>query len=137
MSALSPIEFGKYLQRLRTAKNYTIAKLARLSGVSPTHIGGVEKGIRNIPSPSILKKLAPHLYADYTELLAKAGYYDSVDKKNEAQRRQFIQNDLSFILSKDDLHLNNHPFTDDERTKIIAVLKAVFPEKANMLEEEN
>ena len=48
--------FGEWLRRERTSKGLTKVQLSRLSGVSDSHIGRIEKGER-IPRYDIARKL--------------------------------------------------------------------------------
>lgn len=67
-------EFGEYLKSIRKLKKMTIRQLELYSGVSNAYISQLERGERNIPSPSILEKLAKGLNTDYEDLMIKAGH---------------------------------------------------------------
>jgi len=51
----------------------TLCKLGAVSGVSPSHLGRIERGQR-FPSASILRRLAKPLDFDESELLSLADY---------------------------------------------------------------
>ncbi len=71
-------EFGKYLQQLRLDKGLSIRQLANLSKVSHSYLSQVENGVRGIPSPDVLKKLAQPLGITYEELMQAAGYIEEI-----------------------------------------------------------
>jgi len=71
-------EFGKYLQQLRLDKGLSIRQLANLSKVSHSYLSQVENGVRGIPSPDVLKKLARPLGITYEELMQAAGYIEEI-----------------------------------------------------------
>ncbi|MBP2635003.1 MAG: helix-turn-helix protein [Firmicutes bacterium] len=75
-------EFGKYLKELRTERELTTRQLELQSGVSNSYISQLENGKRGMPTPNILKKLAPALKVSYEKLMLKAGYLP-LDKKIE------------------------------------------------------
>ena len=67
-------DFGDYLKELRQSKKLTLRQVRDMSGVSDSYLSHIEKGTRGIPSPEILKKLAP-VYGVLYEILAnRAGY---------------------------------------------------------------
>lgn len=69
-------KFGAYLKSLRKAiPGLTIRKVDLKSGVSNVYISQVERGIRGVPSPNILRKLAPVYKVSYEELMVDAGYW--------------------------------------------------------------
>lgn len=65
-SGASPVEeevFGKELKLRRLTRGLTMVELAKLSGVSPSHIGRIERGERS-PSYDIAIKLKKALGAE-------------------------------------------------------------------------
>lgn len=67
-------DFGNYLRSLRKKRKLTVRQLDMYSGVSHSYISQMERGVKGIPSPDILKKLAKPLDIDYEDLMEKAGY---------------------------------------------------------------
>lgn len=67
-------EFGEFLRSIRNERGLTIRQIETYSGVSNSYLSQVENGKRSIPSPDILKKLAPALKVSYELLMEKAGY---------------------------------------------------------------
>ncbi len=74
-------EFGEFLRALRKEKGLTIRQIETYTGVSNSYLSLVENGKRGIPSPDILKQLAPALKVTYEFLMEKAGYIEQEDPK--------------------------------------------------------
>lgn len=55
MSNTFKIDFGKRIKELRTLQNITQEELSFRSGVSRSHIGMIEKGLRDISLTCIFK----------------------------------------------------------------------------------
>ena|GEM_PF-548529 len=66
-------DLGKILKQRRGMIPLTLQELAQASGVSPSHLGRIEKGGR-FPSARILRKIAKPLGFAESELFALAGY---------------------------------------------------------------
>ena len=64
---------GKIIKQQRVMVPLTLQQLAALSGISPSHLGRIERGER-FPSAHILRKIAEPLGFEENELFALAGY---------------------------------------------------------------
>ena len=64
---------GEILRQQRVTLSLTLQELSGMSGVSPSHLGRIERGER-FPSASILRKLAKPLGFEEDELFTLAGY---------------------------------------------------------------
>jgi transcriptional regulator with XRE-family HTH domain len=62
------VKFGKKVKEIRTAKNMSQADLAKILGVHPTYISGIERGVRNMALKNI-EKLAKALGVKLDELI--------------------------------------------------------------------
>jgi transcriptional regulator with XRE-family HTH domain len=69
-------DFGRIIKQQRSALQLTLQQLANMSGVSPSHLGRIERGQR-FPSAHILRKIAQPLSFDEDELFTLAGYLSS------------------------------------------------------------
>jgi len=67
---------GRIIKQQRLMVPLTLQELAATSGVSPSHLGRVERGER-FPSAQILRKIAKPLGFDEDELFTLAGYLSS------------------------------------------------------------
>ncbi len=66
-------EFGRIIKQQRVMKPLMLQELARMSGVSQSHLGRIERGER-FPSATILRKIAEPLGFEEDELFTLAGY---------------------------------------------------------------
>lgn len=73
MRADNVSNFGAILRQQRVTVPLTLQELSAMSGVSPSHLGRIERGER-FPSASILRKLAKPLGFEEDELFTLAGY---------------------------------------------------------------
>ncbi|TRZ52031.1 MAG: XRE family transcriptional regulator [Dehalococcoidia bacterium] len=64
---------GKIIKRQRLAIPMTLQELTAMSGISPSHLGRIERGER-FPSARILHKIAKPLDFEERELFTLAGY---------------------------------------------------------------
>lgn len=89
-------EFGVYLKELRENKDLTLTQLGDLIDYSNPYLSQIENGKRNnMPSPAILKKLSDVLEVSYTELMIKAGHWDTVDTNEIIKERYQKQNNIA------------------------------------------
>jgi len=66
-------DLGKILKQRRVMIPMTLQELARITGVSASHLGRIERGER-FPSARILRRFANPLSFGESELLSLAGY---------------------------------------------------------------
>jgi len=66
-------DLGKIIKQQRIALDMTLQQLATMSGVSPSHLGRIERGQR-FPSAHILQRIAKPLGFEEDELFTLAGY---------------------------------------------------------------
>ncbi len=62
------VKFGKRVKELRTQKKMSQGDLAKILGVHPTYISGIERGVRNMALKNI-EKLAKALGVKIDELI--------------------------------------------------------------------
>lgn len=67
-------EFGDYMKHLRETKGLTINQLAVVAGISGSQISRIENGLRGVPKPTTLRKIAEATGVPYEELMDQAGY---------------------------------------------------------------
>lgn len=66
-------EIGELIRQHRVLVPLTLKGLSEKSGVSPSHLGRIERGER-FPSATVLRKIAKPLGSEIEELFALAGY---------------------------------------------------------------
>jgi transcriptional regulator with XRE-family HTH domain len=76
MLANSSNDLGAIIRQRRVMVPLTLQQLGTMSGVSPSHLGRIEKGGR-FPSARVLRKIAKPLGFGEDELFALAGYLSS------------------------------------------------------------
>jgi len=69
----SSVNLGEAIRRQRVAITLTVRELATMSGVSPSHLGRIERGER-YPSARVLRRIAKPLGFTEDELFTLAGY---------------------------------------------------------------
>jgi transcriptional regulator with XRE-family HTH domain len=67
------VDLGEAIRRQRVTIPLTLQELATMSGVSPSHLGRIERGER-YPSARVLRRIAKPLGLDEDELFTLAGY---------------------------------------------------------------
>ncbi len=72
--------FGEHLRSLREQKGMSLNQLAIKSGVSNAQISRIENGLRDLPRPETIKKLAAGLEISKATLMEKAGYFDGLEE---------------------------------------------------------
>ncbi len=65
--------FGQIIRQRRVMMSLTLQELAKMSGVSPSYLGRIERDER-FPSATILRKVAKPLGFEEDELFTLAGY---------------------------------------------------------------
>lgn len=71
---MSETQFGSYLKSVRERKKISINQLALDSGISNAQISRIENGLRGIPKPETIRKLADALKVPYEEMMSQAGH---------------------------------------------------------------
>ena len=90
--------FGEYLRTLRLEQKLSLREAEKLSGVSNSYLGLIERGQRPIPGAEILKKLAPVYDVPVRDLLRAAGYLKEEDVSLSEEEEvdmafRFVMND--------------------------------------------
>ncbi|MDP3062126.1 MAG: helix-turn-helix transcriptional regulator [Chloroflexota bacterium] len=68
-------DFGDYLRGLRARQHFSLREVEREGGVSNSYLAQLERGDR-MPSPDILRKLAPVYKVTVREMMEQAGYLE-------------------------------------------------------------
>ncbi len=97
-------DFGRIIKQQRIASQLTLQQLSDTSGVSPSHLGRIERGQR-FPSAHILRKIAQPLGFDEDELFTLAGYLSSeplsVPEKDPAYSGRRLDPYVAAVLSQE------------------------------------
>ncbi|PSR24273.1 MAG: XRE family transcriptional regulator [Sulfobacillus thermosulfidooxidans] len=71
------MQFGKFLREQRQAKHLSLVALAERTATSSSYLSRIERGLRNPPSPAVLRRLAQALDIPYEQLMERAGYLNT------------------------------------------------------------
>ncbi|WP_172679223.1 transcriptional regulator [Paenibacillus pini] len=128
------------LKQLREKKGFSINQLAERAGISNSQISRMENGVRGIPKPPTLKKLAEALDVPYAELMNAAGYLES-DNSVATHANETLpewatskdKRDFKKMLEEDgELMFDGIPLDDDDKQRIKDVLTGLFWEAKQM-----
>lgn len=113
---------GKLLKQRRIMIPLTLRKISIISGVSPSHLGRIERGER-FPSASVLQKIAKPLDFGESEIFSLAGYLSSQSPRVEEVRSNYSTKQLDPYVSK---VLSQEP-VEVQRTVIgiLSILKSI------------
>lgn len=90
---------GKIIRQNRVTIPLTLQELSSMSGVSPSHLGRIERGER-FPSASILRKIAKPLGFEEDELFTLAGYLTPQAAGIAEERREYRGGQLDPYVGK-------------------------------------
>jgi transcriptional regulator with XRE-family HTH domain len=104
MVSESSVNLGEAIKRQRVAITLTVRDLAAMSGVSPSHLGRIERGER-YPSARVLRRIAKPLGFTEDELFTLAGYLSpnssGVAEADAAYGRNRIDPYVAGILARE------------------------------------
>jgi transcriptional regulator with XRE-family HTH domain len=130
--------FGTYLKEIREDKGWSINQLAHAADISGSQISRIENGLRGIPKPQTLRKIADALEIPYEELMNKAGYLptdaahqDEISAPAWATSRD--KRDFKKMLEDDgELMFDGVPLNEEDKQRIKDVLTGLFWEAKQM-----
>jgi len=123
------------LKDLRSAKEMTVAGLAKASGVSPPYIWQIENGTKKNPSGEVLVKLAAGLGTTVADLIGSSVVIgeDALRKvppslkrfvKKKGKQLDIRQEDVAMLK---DIHFRGrHPTKDEDWELIFLFLKRIL-----------
>jgi HTH-type transcriptional regulator, competence development regulator len=129
--------FGTYLRRLREEKGLTINQLAEAAGISGSQISRIENGLRGIPKPATLRKIAEATGVPYEVLMDQAGYLQDSPSVPEEIIPEWAtgkdKRDFRKMLEDDgELMFDGIPLNKEDRQRIKDVLTGLFWEAKQM-----
>lgn len=84
---------GEILKQRRLMVTLTLHKLSEISGISPSHLGRIERGER-FPSASVLQRIAQPLGFEEGELFSLAGYLSTHSAGIEEKHAEYAGGQL-------------------------------------------
>lgn len=125
MDSLS--EFGIYLKGLRERRGLSANQLSLYSGVSNAQISRIENGVRGVPKPETINKLAKALNASYEEMMEKAGYLPDEAQKIPSWASNKDKQDFKKMLEEDNnLMFDGVPLDQEDKQRILDILTGLF-----------
>lgn len=136
--------FGTYLKQQREQKQWSINQLAATADISNSQISRIENGLRGIPKPSTLRKIADALDVPYTEMMKAAGYWGDDHSIEQPSHESSLtpvpewatskdRRDFKRMLEEDDeLMFDGIPLDETDRQRIKDVLTGLFWEAKQM-----
>ena len=101
-------DLGKILKQQRISIPLTLNELTALSGVSPSHLGRIERGER-FPSAHILRRIAKPLGFDEDELFTLAGFLSpqtpGTAEENERYSSRQLDPYVARMLAKEPIEI--------------------------------
>jgi len=91
--------FGEVLRRERVRLPLTLQELSAMSGVSPSHLGRIERGER-FPSAGVLKNIAKPLGLEEDEIFTLAGYLSPQSNAVSEMQSNYGTNRLDPYVSR-------------------------------------
>ena len=113
-------DLGRVIKQQRTAMSLTLRELATVSGVSPSHLGRIERGDR-FPSAHILHRIAKPLGFEEGELFTLAGFLSPSDNGEEESPHTLSRLDpyVAKVLAEEPLEVQS------DVIGILSILKSV------------
>lgn len=129
-------DFGLYMKRLRERKGLTLSQLAVTAGISGSQISRIENGLRGVPKPATLRRLAEAMNVSYEELMERAGYLQEYEQMADAIPEWATskdKRDFKKMLEDDgELMFDGIPLNKEDRQRIKDVLTGLFWEAKQM-----
>jgi transcriptional regulator with XRE-family HTH domain len=130
--------FGEFLKQLRERNSLTINQLAALAGISGSQISRIENGVRGVPKPATLRKIAEATDVSYEELMEHAGYLPEPEQgSSETMIPEWAtgkdKRDFRKMLEDDgELMFDGIPLDKEDKQRIKDVLTGLFWEAKQM-----
>jgi transcriptional regulator with XRE-family HTH domain len=131
---MSETQFGMYLKAAREKKGISGNQLAVLSGISNAQISRIENGLRGIPKPETIRKLAEALDISYEYMMEKAGHMPEHRKQHIPEWATYKdKRDFKKMLEEDgEIMFDGIPLDDNDKQRIMDVLTGFFWEAKQM-----
>lgn len=133
--------FGSYLKQLREERGWSMNQLAKAAEISGSQISRIENGLRGVPKPQTIRKIADALEGSYEELMKQAGYLEgehSIQKSGEDMQvpewaTYKDKRDFKKMLEDDgELMFDGIPLDQEDKQRIKDVLTGLFWEAKQM-----
>jgi len=117
-----PGHIGLHLKRQRVSVPLTLTELAAQTGISPSHLGRIERGER-FPSARVLRKLARPLGFEEDELFTLAGYLSPQLPGIAEKDGEYIARQLDPMVAR--MLSHETPETQRQVLNILSIMKSL------------
>ncbi|MDP9700646.1 Transcriptional regulator, contains XRE-family HTH domain [Paenibacillus polysaccharolyticus] len=129
--------FGPYMKQLREQQGFSINQLAEAAGISNSQISRIENGVRGVPKPATIRKIADALAVPYSDMMKQAGYMETGLEANPQEVPEWAtykdRRDFKKMLEDDDdLMFDGIPLDEEDKKRIKDVLTGLFWEAKQM-----
>lgn len=133
--------FGWYLKQLREKRGWSMNQLAQAAEISGSQISRIESGLRGVPKPQTIRKIADALDGSYEELMKQAGYLEDEHPLPPSTADMTIpewatsrdKRDFKKMLEDDgELMFDGIPLDQEDKQRIKDVLTGLFWEAKQM-----
>lgn len=129
--------FGPYMKQLREQQGFSINQLAEAAGISNSQISRIENGVRGVPKPATIRKIADALAVPYTDMMKQAGYIETGSEEADQDVPEWAtykdRRDFKKMLEdEDDLMFDGIPLDEEDKKRIKDVLTGLFWEAKQM-----
>ncbi|PYE48514.1 transcriptional regulator with XRE-family HTH domain [Paenibacillus barcinonensis] len=129
--------FGPYMKQLREQQGFSINQLAEAAGISNSQISRIENGVRGVPKPATIRKIADALHVPYTDMMKQAGYIETANTASHQDVPEWAtykdRRDFKRMLEdEDDLMFDGIPLDEEDKKRIKDVLTGLFWEAKQM-----
>ena len=129
--------FGPYMKQLREQQGFSINQLAEAAGISNSQISRIENGVRGVPKPVSIRKIAEALAVPYTDMMKQAGYIEpakdvSLQEVPEWATYKDRRDFKKMLEDDDDLMFDGIPLDEEDKKRIKDVLTGLFWEAKQM-----
>ncbi|WP_353056765.1 helix-turn-helix domain-containing protein [Paenibacillus polysaccharolyticus] len=129
--------FGPYMKQLREQQGFSINQLAEAAGISNSQISRIENGVRGVPKPATIRKIADALAVPYSDMMKQAGYMETGLEANHQEVPEWAtykdRRDFKKMLEDDDdLMFDGIPLDEEDKKRIKDVLTGLFWEAKQM-----
>ena len=125
------------MKQLREQQGFSINQLAEAAGISNSQISRIENGVRGVPKPATIRKIAEALAVPYTDMMKQAGYIEpakdvSLQEVPEWATYKDRRDFKKMLEDDDDLMFDGIPLDEEDKKRIKDVLTGLFWEAKQM-----
>ena len=106
-------ELGKYLKRMRSKLDYSLAEVEKMTGVSASYIQRLETGDRMAPSIPIMQSIASAYGIEMEDIL-------------NVSATERMMKDIYAVMHSTDLSIDGKPLESDRKNKLMNLINTMI-----------